>query len=200
MAINSGSDFTDALNRAKLGHGDGFEALYRRFNRPVASFAAARRAIDPEGIVNEVFVRVFRKLPEFSGTETQFSAWIFQIARNLVIDEVRRQSRRIDEVTGETFDVVADRSANVTYDDPEGSLLDDESDALVAYLEHLTPEQRDVILLRIVADQSIEVVAATLGKSVPAVKSIQYRATQRLRHALEKKSNIGATSARQTTF
>ena len=197
MDVHSASDFANTLDRAKLGHGDAFELLYRQYNRPVASFAAARRAVDPEGIVNEVFVRVFRKLPEFSGTETQFSGWIFQIARNLVIDEVRRQSRRLDEVSGEIFDVATDRATDALYGDPEGSLLEAESNALVSYLDHLTAEQRDVILLRVVADQSLEVVAETLGKSVPAVKSIQYRATQTLRHALEKNSAISATSSKQ---
>ncbi|NNC78685.1 MAG: sigma-70 family RNA polymerase sigma factor, partial [Acidimicrobiales bacterium] len=76
---------------------------------------------------------------------------------------------------------------------PEQEVINTESDALVSYLDHLTAEQRDVILLRVVADQSIEVVAATLGKSIAAVKSIQYRATRQLRDVLEKKSDLGAT-------
>lgn len=188
-------DFAEVVERARTGDGAAFETLFRRFNRPVAAFAAARRASDPEGVVNEVFIRVFRNLPTFEGSEAQFSAWIFRIARNLVIDEVRRQSRRIDEVSGPVYDTTSARVAEpgTSLGNPEHEAIRSESDALVSYLDHLTAEQRDVILLRVVADQSIEVVAATLGKSIAAVKSIQYRATRVLRDVLEKKSDISAT-------
>jgi len=186
-------DFAEVVERARAGDGAAFETLFRRFNRPVAAFAAARRASDPEGVVNEVFIRVFRSLPTFDGNEAQFSAWIFRIARNLVIDDVRRQSRRIDEVSGPVFETTNTRAADRSFGNPEHEVIRSESDALVSYLDHLTAEQRDVILLRVVADQSIEVVAATLGKSVAAVKSIQYRATRVLRGVLEKSSDSSAT-------
>jgi len=191
MESFAGFDFVEVLARARLGDADAFETLFGHFNRPVAAFAGARRASDPEGVVNEVFIRVFRKLPSFAGSEEQFTAWVFRIARNLLIDEVRRQARRLDEVSGPAFESVSAQTS--TLGNPEQDLVDTEADALVGYLDHLTAEQRDVILLRVVADQSIEVVAGTLGKSVAAVKSIQYRATRTLRYALEENLVSSAT-------
>lgn len=197
-------DFGELLDRARRGEGAAFEALYRRFNRQVASFAAARRSTDPEGVVNEVFLRVFRNLPTFEGNQAQFSAWIFRVARNLVIDDVRRQACRVEETPTESLTgpsstsplTGARRVAGA--DDIAMSNLD--SDALISHLDCLTSEQRDVILLRVVADQSIEVVAATLGKSTSAIKSINYRAIRILRASLEKNLENRATSPESATF
>lgn len=185
-------DFDAILESARLGDGSAFEALFRRFNRPLASFAAARQAADPEGVVNETFVRVFRSLPTFEGNEAQFSGWLFRIARNLVIDDVRRQGRRLHEIPNESLSMPSapDRlDASRPQPAAEALALERfENEDIERHLDDLTPEQRDIILLRVVSDQSIEVVAATLGKSISAVKSSQFRAIRQLRNALEKVS------------
>lgn len=184
-------NFGTILESARVGDAAAFETLFRRFNRPVASFAAARRAADPEGVVNETFLRVFRSLPTFEGNEAQFSGWIFRIARNLVIDDVRRQGRRIDEVPSEALSTPSSTDGPAAPTQPGAdtlALANFENDDIERHLDCLTAEQRDIILLRVVADQSIEVVAATLGKSISAVKSTQFRAIRQLREALEKVS------------
>lgn len=184
--------FDAFLSGARLGDSAAFEALYRRFNRPVASFASARHAADPEGLVNETFLRVFRSIHSFEGNEAQFSGWLFRIARNLVIDDVRHQSRRVHEIPSEALSTPsAPEHIDASQPQPAAetiALEGFEHGDIERHLDNLTPEQRDVILLRVVADQSIEVVAAALGKSISAVKSSQFRAICQLRDALEKVS------------
>ena len=60
-----------------------------------------------------------------------------------------------------------------------------EGENLLRQLDCLTDDQRDVILLRVVADQSLEVVAATLGKSVGAIKAMQGRALRTLAREMQ---------------
>ena len=82
------------LVSARNGDGAAFAILYELMNRRVYGFAAARGASDPEGLVNDVFLKVFTSLHSFEGNEIQFSAWVFKIARNTLIDEARRRKRQ----------------------------------------------------------------------------------------------------------
>lgn len=172
------------LRAAQKGDGRAFDELYRLLNRRVASFAAARRSHDPDGLVNDTFLRVFQNLHSFSGSEEQFAGWVFRIARNLLIDESRKQSRRPTEV----------EYSRATSDPADPLLVDElvvsstEADRLLRHLDNLTEDQRDVILLRVVADQSIEVVAASLGKTKGGVKALQRRALKRLEKEISRQA------------
>lgn len=180
MSSAPNSTFDAVLAAAKAGDSIAFEQLYRMLNRRVASFAAARRAADPEGVVNDVFVRVFKNLPTFEGDEDRFIGWVFQIARNRLIDESRRRQRRVDEL------LLAEQPnwrANTAVD--EEALSQIEGERLLGQLDCLTDDQRDVVLLRVVADQSLEAVAASLDKSIGAIKSIQHRALRTLAREFE---------------
>jgi len=98
MSSTPNPTFDAVLAAAKAGDSIAFEQLYRMLNRRVASFAAARRAADPEGVVNDVFIRVFKNLPTFEGDQNRFIGWVFQIARNRLIDETRHRQRGVDEL------------------------------------------------------------------------------------------------------
>jgi len=188
------------LRRAQDGDGDAFEALYRQLNRRVLSFAQARRAPDPEEIVNDVFLRVFTNIRSFEGNANQFVGWVFRIARNLIVDDIRKRSRRnVERPAGDSIALEGDDVTRTVYGQPADVesivVRKDDAEALLSHLDQLTPEQRDVILLRVVADQSIEVTAATLGKSIASVKSIQYRATRRLAELLKESSSFARPSS-----
>lgn len=178
--------FDDVLVAAKSGDGIAFEQLYRMLNRRVASFAKARQAADPDGVVNDVFLRVFQNLPTFEGNEDQFIGWVFQIARNQLIDGTRRRQRRPNELL---LSEHPDEPTSNSIDDT--ALVDDtviaqmSADRLLERLDCLTEEQRDVVLLRVVADQSLEVVAASMDKSVGAIKGLQRRALRTLAREIQ---------------
>ncbi|MEL7209546.1 MAG: RNA polymerase sigma factor [Actinomycetota bacterium] len=172
-----GSTFPTVLEAARAGEARAFERLYELLHRRVYAFAHVRGCADPEGLVNDVFVQVFVNIGTFEGNEPQFKAWVFRIARNRVIDEARRRRRRpidasLDEETIHGLTSV---------DDTEREALDRVGSASVlAHLDALTPEQRDVVLLRIVADLTIESIAGILDKRPGAVKALQRRAFRTL--------------------
>ena len=200
MISDENAELEWLLRRAQDGDGDAFEALYRQLNRRVLSFAQARRAPDPEEIVNDVFLRVFTNIRSFEGNANQFVGWVFRIARNLIVDDIRKRSRRnVERPAGDSIALEGDDVTRTVYGQPADVesivVRKDDAEALLSHLDQLTPEQRDVILLRVVADQSIEVTAATLGKSIASVKSIQYRATRRLAELLKESSSFARPSS-----
>lgn len=134
-------------------------------------FLRARGAPSPEDQLGEVFLQVARDLPGFPGRDdpTEVRRWVFTIARNRLIDAVRRERRRAS---------MPERAAAVVaapdLPDPE----------LLAGLRQLTEEQREVLALRFVADLPLEDVARLTGRTVGAVKALQHRALEKLRVAV----------------
>ncbi|MEA3020390.1 MAG: hypothetical protein QOI47_1914 [Actinomycetota bacterium] len=174
-----GDAFDPVLAAARLGEAWAFQRLFDWLARPVASYLRGAGVEDPDGIANEVFLRVFGGIERFEGTEGRFRSWVFAIAHNLVIDERRRQGRRPAQstLTPDAGPAApgADAAALVTIGD----------DRVRALLAGLPPDQRDVVLLRVIADFSIEETAAALGKRPGAVKSLQHRAMAALRRRLD---------------
>jgi RNA polymerase sigma-70 factor (ECF subfamily) len=175
---------SDALAAARDGIPHGFHSLFTSLGRPVAGYLRARGVADPEGLTNDVFVRAFRSLPTFNGDADGFRAYLFTIARNAAIDEMRTSARRArevleaaprDQVGGNVEDDVLERLA---------------SERVAALLDLLSPDQRDVVTLRIVGDLSVEQTAAVLDKSYEAVKALQRRALTRLRKAISTSKGV----------
>jgi RNA polymerase sigma-70 factor, ECF subfamily len=178
--MNRDGSFPDVLQAARAGDGRAFGRLFEALSRRVNTFVTLRGATDPEGMVSDVFLKVFTHLDRFSGDEPQFNAWVFTIARNQLIDEARRRKRRVEEVALpvaiESFHDEADVEADTL------SRLGD--DWVVAQLDVLTPDQREVVLLRIVGDLTVDAIAEMLGKRPGAVKAIQRRALRALARSL----------------
>ena len=166
------------LAAARLQEPWAFQRIFERLGRPVTAYLRGAGVEDPEGIANEVFLRVFGGIGRFEGTEGRFRSWVFAIAHNQVIDDRRRRSRRPQQsvLEGDAGPSVAGAE--------DGAMIALGDERLRALLAELAPDQRDVVLLRIVADFSIEDTAAALGKRPGAVKSLQHRAMASLRRRL----------------
>jgi RNA polymerase sigma factor (sigma-70 family) len=186
----SGADdeLAEAVRRAQAGESRGFETVFRMLGAPVAGYLRARRVSDADGIANEVFLRAFRTIHTFRGDGERFRSWIFTIAHHAAVDDVRRRRRRVVEAPLESV--------------PEPCGGDVESEVL-AHLAHeriqellssLSPDQRDVLLLRVVADRSVSETAAILDKSHEAVKALQHRGLAALQRALSSDSSDDAVS------
>ena len=168
----------DALAAARVGAGWAFERMYEALGPAVLGYLTAQGASDPEGALNEVFLRAFRAVPEFDGTDDQFRSWVFAIAHNLMVDEHRRTARRPAAVP-------LDEAADLVAGDAEADAVDRLADDRVgAILDLLPPEQREVVLLRFVADLSLAEVAVFTGRSIGAIKALQRRALDGLRRRL----------------
>lgn len=145
---------------------------YRALAPAVLGYFRAQRAPDPEDLLGEVFVQVARDLPRFSGDDVALRRWVFAIAHNRLLDARRRAERRPRVTSAAVPDLPAP---------PPADSLDP---TLVQALGLLTPEQREVLVLRFVADLALEDVARITHKRVGAVKALQHRALEALARAL----------------
>jgi RNA polymerase sigma-70 factor (ECF subfamily) len=180
MTSDGTADLDAVVGEAKRGSVPAFERLYRELSPTVASYLRWNGVADVESLTNEVMAQVHRNLGRFTGDGASFRSWVFTIAHHRMVDDRRARSRR---------PAVGDAEVQETslVGNAENDALDALSDQqLLALLDRLSPDQRDVILLRIVADLSIEDVAAALGKRRGAVKSLQHRALAVLRRHLER--------------
>jgi RNA polymerase sigma-70 factor (ECF subfamily) len=170
---------TDLIARAQMGEPAVIGALYERFHLNVFRYLYYRLGDQyvAEDLTSEVFIRMIRSLSAYQPQNVTFQAWLFQIARNLAIDHYRKMGVR-DEVKlnddqaphGEDVDAAVDRKLT--------------SDRLQRALAKLTDDQRDVIVMRFVADMPIAQVAQSLHKSVDSIKGLQRRALIALREIL----------------
>jgi RNA polymerase sigma factor (sigma-70 family) len=168
------------LEAARRGEPYAFEKLYADLAPAVAGYLRVQRANEPEDLTSEVFLGVFRGLATFEGSESQFRSWVFTIAHHRLMDERRRIVRQ--PVTAEV-----DAELTTAAGDVEREALESLGEQWVIGLcARLSPEQRSVLLLRVVADLTVEEVARITGKSVGAVKALQRRALDALRRKLAK--------------
>jgi RNA polymerase sigma factor (sigma-70 family) len=118
----------------------------------------------------------------FEGDEARFRAWVFTIARRCMIDAARSAARRpAIPVTPEEL------AGNAGTGDAEDDAMRSLSELRVRHvLDRLTPDQRDVLLLRVLADLTIEQIGGVLGKRPGAVKALQARGLQEIRRQMSR--------------
>ena len=178
-------DLDALVAAAQEGSVSAFERLYRSMAAQVVSYLRWHRVSDPAGLTNDVFAQVHRKLQTFEGDEQGFRSWVFTIAHHRMIDD-RRRSQRQPFVAGEIE--VEDHRATGDVEDDAFALLS--TDRVKDLLAVLSPDQKNVVLLRVVADLSVEEVARILGKREGAIKALQHRAMGALRRHLTRQSFV----------
>jgi RNA polymerase sigma factor (sigma-70 family) len=171
----------DTLVAAQAGDPVALERLYRQLAPAVLGYLRAQGARDPEDLVSETFVGMVRGFPRFHGDERAFRSWLFSIAHRRLVDERRTLARRPLEVVP---------PADLP-DKPGGNAEDDALASIGARwardaVGRLTPDQRDVVLLRVLGDLPVEEVARILGRTLGAVKSLQRRGLLALARHLDR--------------
>jgi len=170
------------IARAKTGDQVALTTIYECYKGKVQRFLYYRTGNlhVAEDLTTEVFLRVIEKLPGYQTQEVPLQAWIFQIARNLAVDYFRRQKNRNH--------LELDPRMPSNWHRPEALAAQSvTSDHLSYALERLTDAQREVVVLRFIAEMPIAEVARTLGKSESAVKSLQARGLDALSRILSKR-------------
>ncbi|HEX6232409.1 MAG TPA: RNA polymerase sigma factor [Jiangellaceae bacterium] len=166
-----GEAFATLLAAAHANAPWAFERLFTIYAPRVRAYVRTRGSAEPDELTNDVFFAVFASLAGFTGDEAAFRSWTFTIARNRLVDEHRRRSRQVVTVA----------AGAIGHDDTVGGDVEAEalanigSDWVVDVLSGLAPDQRDVLLLRVVADCTIDQIADILGKRRGAVKALQRR-------------------------
>ncbi len=164
-----------------------FEQIMREYGTRVlrlVTFMVKDRSL-AEDITQDVFVKVYRYLPQFRG-ESHIHTWVYRIAVNECKGYLRSWSFRnifpYSRVNKEGFDTV------------EGSVLErDERDQLVKHVLNLPPAYRQVIALHYYADLRIGEVAKVLGVTEGTVRTRLHRARQQLKMNMTTQEGLGWT-------
>jgi RNA polymerase sigma-70 factor (ECF subfamily) len=169
-----------AVAAAQRGEGQGWTALFERFYPDVHAYALARLGdlTTAEDVAQDVFVAAVTSIRTLRDKrEPAVQAWFLHVCRHKVIDHIRREQRFRGNGIG------PERTP-----DPDPSAIAEtnvEAVRVRAAMTHLTDEQQDILVRRFVLDQSLEDVASTTRRSLGAVKSMQHRALESLRRALD---------------
>ena len=177
MAI--GARFPEVLLAAGHGAEWAWAELYRDLAPGVLRFLRGQGTPDPEDCLGDCFLEVVRNLHRFDGDEDSFRSWVFTIARGRLVDAWRRAARR-PKSSGEDLATATDRKHH--HGGADGALL--QKGSVADILQALTPDQRSVLLLRIVHQFSIQETAAIIGKGEGAVKLLHHRAIRTLQRTL----------------
>jgi RNA polymerase sigma-70 factor (ECF subfamily) len=178
------------MAQVKQGDTDAFRQLIEAHQHRVIGTVAKMLGdeADAEDIAQQVFVRIWRSAPRYEPT-AKFTTWLFKITRNLVFNELRRRKRH----PAFSFDRPSDederpiQAADHSSKAPDRALLDEEMQtAIQEAIEQLPEVQRMAIVLRRYDDISYEEIGEILNLSVPAVKSVIFRARTELRERLRR--------------
>ena len=171
------------VQRCLSGDVEAFSEVVRRYQRPV--FGLIMRMLSDQGraeeITQDVFVRSYTKLASFD-QQRKFSSWLFRIAHNAAIDELRK--RRVHLLPLETKDdddgvdllqVLSDRKQVSPERRATGSALREDIEEVI---EQLRPDYAEVMVLRFVEDFSYEEISEVMGIPLGTVKTYIHRARQ----------------------
>jgi RNA polymerase sigma-70 factor (ECF subfamily) len=147
----------------------------------VLGYLRARGAAEPEDLVGEVFLQLARNIRAFEGDESQFRSWVFTIAHHRLVDEQRARIRRpADPSPGDELRPTL--WVDAAEDQALGRLSVERAHALI---RSLSPDQSDVLLMRVLGGLTVDEVAGVLGKRRGAVKALQRRALASLQRTLQ---------------
>lgn len=169
------------IRRAQAGDSSAVVTLYERYKQRIYQYLYYRlgEAYLAEDLTTEVFIRVIRGLPQLREANPSLQAWIFQIARNLATDHLRRARGRVHAALDERL---VDPGPTPEHFAELSVTFDQLRDAL----HQLTEDQREVVLLRFINDLSIEQVVQIMNKSESAIKNLQLRGLRSLNRILSR--------------
>lgn len=182
----------------KQGDTNAFEVLVDKYKQPVMNlvYRTLPDATEAEDLAQHVFLQVFKSAHRYE-VSAKFTTWLFTIARNLCLNEIRRRSRHPAESLDETFadneEQPIRQAEDVRTFSPPDSLLHGELEAKIEEaLAELPEKQRTAILMCRGDEFSYEDIAEVLKCSVSATKSLIHRGRETLKQKLKPYVKTGA--------
>jgi RNA polymerase sigma-70 factor (ECF subfamily) len=177
--------------RVKRGDRAAFALLVEKYRQPVMNFVhrTLRDEAEAEDLAQNVFLQIYKARARYKQT-AKFSTWLFTIARNLCLNELRRRSRHPAESIEETHAEDEDQPQR-QYEDksdvspPEKLLHGELAQKIEAGLAELPENQRTAILLCRQEELSYEEISEILGCSLAATKSLIHRGRETLKQKLK---------------
>jgi RNA polymerase sigma-70 factor (ECF subfamily) len=167
------------VTEAKRGDREAFGRIFDAYAGPIHRFIASRvhRPSDAEDLTQLVFVKALEALPRYEARGIPFGGWLFRLARNAIIDQIRTQKDHLPllaAVTRETDEAGPEQRA----------ALSEDLDRVAEALKELTDDQREVIELRFFAGLSVLEAAMVMGRQEGTIRGLQFRAIASLRRTL----------------
>lgn len=177
--------------RVKQGDAAAFTELVEKYKQPVINliYRSLRDAAEAEDLAQNVFVQVYKAADRYR-ISAKFSTWLFTIARNMCLNEIRRRSRHpadsIDAAFADQDDALLPQFEDRRNAAPPEELLRGELEQKVDEALAVLPEnQRTALLLCRQEELSYEEIAEVLGCSLSATKSLIHRARETLKDKLK---------------
>ena len=184
--------------RVKQGDSHAFEALVEKYKQPVMNviYRTLPDATEAEDLTQHVFLQVFKAAHRYE-VSAKFSTWLFTIARNLCLNEIRRRSRHPADSLDDTRPDDPDQPLRQpedgkTFAPPEALLHGELEEKIEAALAELPEKQRTAIVLCRGDELSYEEIAEILDCSVSATKSLIHRGRETLKQLLKPYLRTGA--------
>ena len=188
-----GSD-ADAVARARAGDDDAFRVLVERYSRRIfgLAFRMTGNEHDAEDVVQETFLRAFRRLKQFE-SRANFGSWLYRIAVNCSFDFMRTRQRREERhnsirAADPTNPDPSQESVQLVADDPTPDRLTFSAEVqreVHSALERLSPKEKAAFVMRHFEGMSMKEIAGVLGIRTNATKNTIFRAVKKLRERLE---------------
>ena len=164
---------------AQAGDAEAFGRIFDAYAGPIHRFIASRvnRPSDAEDLTQLVFVKALEALPRYEARGIPFGGWLFRLARNAIIDQVRTRRDHLSLMSAMT------RATEEAGPEARAALRDD-LDRVAAALAELTDDQREVIELRFFAGLSVLETAIAMDRQEGTIRGLQFRAIAALRRSL----------------
>ena len=178
-------DEESLVRRAQKHDQEAFAQLYEEYFDKIYRYITLKigDAVEAEDLTQQVFLNTLRSISSFKWRGKPFSAWLYRIAHNQVVDHLRKKKKTAVPLE-ENLASAGDNPAQAA----ERKL---DIERVLAAARHLTDAQREVVSLRFTSELSIAQVAEVMGKSQGAVKALQHSGIVALRKALVVKENEG---------
>ncbi len=163
---------------AQRGDRQAFASLYEMNVDRVYHYLLGRMAqpADAEDVTAEVFIRAMKALPKYKDQGVPFVAWLFRIAHNLWVNQLKKQGTRRETVLEDTIPAP---------NDPAEVVLERvAAKEVLGSMDSLTELQQEVLRLRFAGELTINETAWVMKRSQASVKSLQFSALRALRRML----------------
>jgi RNA polymerase sigma-70 factor (ECF subfamily) len=194
-ADQAAADLSAAVRAARGGDEAAFRLLYREVQPGLLRYLRGLVGDDAEDLASETWLQIARDIRSFRDEGAGFRGWAVTIARHRALDHVRRNQRR--PVTGLPMELLDDLPDG--QDTADQAIRLDATNATIAFIATLPPDQAEAVLLRVVVGLDAKAAAKVMGKRPGAVRTAAWRGLQTLARRLEEQrvTHAGARTPRK---
>ncbi len=203
MMSESKDPDAELMLRVQQGDREAFEQLVDKYKQPVINliYRTLPDAAEAEDLAQTVFVQVYKSANRYRVT-AKFTTWLFTIARNLCLNEIRRRARHPAESLERPQDDPESPARQVqdwrNYSPPDALLRNELVEKVQVALAELPENQRSAIVLYQENEMSYEEISQVLGCSLSATKSLIHRGRETLKEKIKPYLSSGTWAVRKS--